>query len=562
MPWGDKTINWKIAGAAGLGIKSTGEVMAKALSRSGLYINGYTEYPSLIRGGHNTYQVLASEKQVSNPRWNLDILVALNEEGVVLHEDEIDERTKIVVDESVKIEGNRGRLIQVPLLEKAKELGNPIVQNVIALGVSAALIGVEISIFEELIEEEFGKKKELLEINKKALRVGWELAGEERQVELRKRADKPRMVMSGSEAVAMGAMAAGMQLYCAYPMTPATPVMHFLAKYQDKYDLVVRQTEDEIAAVNMAIGASFAGVKAMTGTSGGGFALMQEGISLAGMLELPLVVMLAMRPGPATGLPTWSSQTDLRFAIHAGHGEFAKIVLAPGDPVEAYELSYKAFELAQKYQTVVILLTDKLLAESHYSVELLEEKPVVEVSNVTDKPKKPEEEMFHRYQPSANGVSERTLPGLVNGYYVANSDEHGPEGLVDESAEMREVMVRRRLLKLKSIESDMALPVIYGSKETKLSLVGFGSVKGVALEVIKEFNDVNYIHFNHVWPMPSKAREVLEGRKLVFLENNMTGQLEGLVREYLGLGGISNIRKDDGRPFYVDEVVNLVKRII
>jgi len=433
---------------------------------------------------------------------------------------------------------------------------------VIALGASAALMGIEAEVFLELIEEQFGKKKDLLEMNKQAFMAGYEAVGEEKETSIRKKVDQPRIVVSGSEAVGLGALTAGVQLYAAYPMTPSTPVLHFLVEHQEDYGMVVRQTEDEISAINMVIGASFAGAKVMTGTSGGGFALMQEGVSLAGMLELPVVVMLAMRPGPATGLPTWTGQGELRFAIHSGHGEFAKIILAPGDAVEAYELCYKAHELAQKYQTVVILLTDKLLAESHYSVEKFIEFPSVKVLNITDNPTKPEGEMFHRYQPTPNGVSDRTLPGITEGYYVANSDEHGPEGLVDETAEMREVMVNRRMAKHKAILGEMLPPNTYGPEEAKITLVGFGSVKGSVLEAMKDIPDVNFVHFNHVWPLPEKAREMLEGRKLVFIENNMMGQFEGLVREQLGLGALSSLRKDDGRPFYPDEIKDFVDKLI
>lgn len=553
------TINWKIAGASGLGIKSIGEVMAKAMSRSGMWIFGYDEYPSLIKGGHNTYQVIGSDEQMTAPRKELDILVALNQDGVELHKDEMTSETKLVLDRGLSAVDLPAKVLSLPILEKAKELGNPIVQNVICLGVSAALMGIDQEIFLELVEEQFGKKKDLLEMNKAAITAGFAMVGDDREETRFRKVEKPRMVLTGTEGTGMGVIAAGVQYYGAYPMTPSTPLLHFLVDNQEEYGYVVRQMEDEIGAINFAVGAAYAGAKVMTGTSGGGFALMQEGVSLAGMLEVPLVVMLGMRPGPATGLPTWTGQGELRFAIHSGHGEFPKIVVAPGDPKEAYELVYKAFEYAQKFQTVVIFLSDKLLLESHYSVESLDEREPVSLMNVDFEPRQPEGEMYHRYQPTPDGVGKRTIPGVKNGYYVANSDEHGPDGLVDETAEMRTVMVRRRLSKLKTITSEMPLPVVYGPEKAERTLIGFGSVKGSVLEAMKQLPNINFIHFTHVWPIPEKVREMLQDRKLIFIENNMMGQFEGLIREFLGVAAEDSIRKDDGRPFYPDEIVNFMR---
>ncbi len=560
MPLGTQSIiSWKIAGAAGMGTTSTGEMMAKALSRAGLWVVGYSEYPSLIRGGHTVSHVLASKDQITAPKKKVSVMVALNQDGVLFYKDELDSETHLVVDKGLDIVGIAARLVQLPIVEKAKELGNVIVQNMICLGVSAAFLGIEPEIFVNLIEEQLGKKKDLLEMNKKAFMVGYEMIGDDREEVKYHKVEDPKMIISGSQAIGMGLVAAGLQFYAAYPMTPSTPLLHYLVAHQEGNGLVARQAEDEIGAINMALGASFAGAKAATGTSGGGFALMQEAISLTGMLELPLVVMLAMRPGPATGLPTWTGQGELRFAIHAGHGEFPKIVLAPGDMEEAYELAYRAVELSQKYQTVVILLTDKLLNETYFSVENLSDRQPVPLMNIEIEPSQPEGQLFHRYQPTPDGVGMRTLPGIRNGFYIANSDEHGPDGLVDETVEMRKIMVQRRLNKLKAITSEMQPPNVYGPEEAGVTLVGWGSTKGSILEAMKELDGVNFVHFTHVWPLPKSARGILEGKKLYFIENNMSGQFEGLVREILGLGASGNLRKDDGRPFYPEEIVNFVK---
>lgn len=553
-----ETINWKIAGAAGAGIKSSGEMMAKAMNRLGYWVYGYTEYPSLIRGGHNIYQVHAGAEPVYAAKKRLDVLLALNEESVAMHADELDEKSMVIVDKGAEIETKvNAKIVDVELLETAKNLGNPLFMNMVGLGVSAAALGLPSEEFVKLIKDTFADKPDLLEKDVEAFLAGYQMIKAEKHMDVEK--GKQKLLMSGSEAVGLGAISSGLQYYAAYPMTPSTPVLHFLAARAHDFGYVVRQTEDEISAANMIVGASFAGARSMTGTSAGGFALMQETVSLAGMLELPTVFYLAMRPGPATGLPTWSGQDALRFAVHAGHGEFAKLVLAPGDAKEAFEMTRKAFELSQKYQTPVILLSDKNLAESSMSVEEMDEKwEVVPLMNVEFEPEQPEGEMFHRYQPTPNGVSPRTLPGVVNGYYVANSDEHEATGLVDESVEVRNMMLERRINKMETLEGEMTMPVLYGPSEARVTLVCWGSTKGEVMEALKQLPGVNMIHFSWIWPMASGVKDMLIGRRLVFVEHNMTGQFEGLVAEKTGVRPEESLRKDDGRPFFAEEIIKFL----
>ncbi len=553
-----RSLNWKIAGVAGDGIKSVGEIMAKALLRSGLFVFGYTEYPSLIRGGHNTYQIWASTDGASAPRKEVDVLVALNQAAIDLHVEELSERSVVLCDEELDTSKVAGKVIGVKWKQLVRNLGNPLVSNSVALGLSAAEMGLDREIFISLLNLSFANKPTVVEINVKAFEEGYKLHPNPK-VGFDK-VGRQGYVITGNEAVGLGAIAAGLQLYAGYPMTPTTTLLHFLAEHQADYGYIVRQTEDELSAINAIIGAAYAGAKVMTATSGGGFDLMQEGLSLAGMLELPVVVDLGMRPGPATGLPTWTSQSDLRLAIHSGHGEFPKIVLAPGDAQEAYELAHQAFLLAQKYQVPVVLLTDKHLNESHYTVDEFKPLASVPLMNITFSANQPEGEMFHRFQPVNDGVSERTLPGMVNGFYIANSDEHGATGVVDESLEMRQVMNRRRVVKFERIRSEVPRPGLYGDKKADLTIVGWGSVKGSVIEALKGLPGVNFVHFTQVWPIGETAKSMLDGKRLVFIENNLSGQFRGLIKQELGIDGEA-LLKDDGRPFYPEEIIDFMTKL-
>ncbi len=555
-----KTFNWKISGAAGDGIKSIGLIVAKAFSRHGYFIYGYDEYPSLIRGGHNTYQLLISEEPIHAPRKRVDMFVALNQEAIEWHKGEMDENTVLVVDSSLNTEGVKSRVMKVAALEEAKKLGDVVVKNSIFLGVTAAHFGISEEEMLALLKEELGHKEKLWEANQAALRIGMGLQSGMKQV-LPKKEESGRIIMSGTEAVGLGAIAAGVQAYFAYPMTPSSPLLHFMAEQQQKYGFVVRQPEDEIAAINMAIGSSYAGAKSMVGTAGGGFALMQEAMALDGMLELPLVVYVGMRPGPATGLPTWTSQGDLRFVIHSGHGEFPKVVLTPTDMQSAFEMGYKAFALSQEYQIPVVILSDKLLAESYFSALPFENRAAVALKNVTLIAQQPEGNLFHRYQPSPSGVSPRTLPGVPNGFYIANSDEHNAEGLVDESAVNREGNNERRMNKLKLLTS-VSLPPKVIHPEAEWMIVSWGSTKGVVMDAVGEDESVGICSFEQVWPLNAEVvTKVLENKKLLFVENNTTGQFEGLIRQVTGLTASGYLRKDTGRPFYVEEIGEFVKQV-
>ncbi|MEM2175412.1 MAG: 2-oxoacid:acceptor oxidoreductase subunit alpha [Candidatus Micrarchaeia archaeon] len=371
--------SWKIGGEAGYGIMTTGFIFGKSFVRAGFFAFDTNEYPSLIRGGHNTYTVRISDEPIYSHNKKIDVLVALNDFTLKKHKDEVRKDGYIIYDEnSVSLNETikNVNLIPVPLTQIAIENGGQnIMRNNVALGASFALTNVDVNFLFDVIREIFKEKKgeNVSSLNMNVAKAGYEYVKQNfptiKKIEAKLCKKGKRMYINGNEAIAIGAIKAGCKFYAAYPMTPASSILHYLASKEYDYNIIVKQTEDEIAAVHMAIGASFAGVRAMTGTSGGGFALMTEALGLAAMTETPLVIVLAQRPGPSTGMPTHTEQSDLRFVMHASNGEFPRVVIAPGDPIECFYETFNAFNIAEKYQLPVIILTDKFLAESHFTID-------------------------------------------------------------------------------------------------------------------------------------------------------------------------------------------------
>ncbi|MBI4137481.1 2-oxoacid:acceptor oxidoreductase subunit alpha, partial [Candidatus Roizmanbacteria bacterium] len=386
--------------------------------------------------------------------------------------------------------------------------------------------------------------------------------------------NKDYIVISGNEAVGMGAYAAGIQFYVAYPMSPSSSLLHYMAAHAKKAGIVVRHAEDEIGVINEAIGASFGGARSMCGTSGGGFALMNEGVSLIGVTETPLVIFLGQRPGPATGLPTWTEQGELHYAIRAAHGEFPRMVFAPGDMEEAYELAIKALNMADKYQTAVILLSDKYLAESHQSVEIskLQEFEVqVDRGKLELNPERGEQiQEYQRYKDSDDGISPRIIPGTPGFHFQGNSYEHVPDGHTTEDALERVMQVNKRFRKQATyLREDFQMPKTYGHDEADIAVVVWGTTKLPVLEALAYrdwmVNDkkLKLIHFTHMWPMDGdRVKEMLEKEKqLVIIENNSTAQLAQLLRQETGIKIEKRLLKYDGRPIYPEEVMEFLSSI-
>jgi len=409
----DDTVSIIIGGEAGQGISRSGMLLGKALMRAGFHCFGEIDYPSLIRGGHNFYKVRASSREVHSPTPHTDLVVALNEETVSLHLDKVNMGGGVVVDEKYGLDpGETGRddvtFYTVPMTEIVKELEGPaIMRNTVALGAVAALIGLGTETLKEVVAETFEGRPKIIEMNVEALQRGWEYVvewahGFRCNVEPGERPD--RIWLTGNEAVALGAIAAGCKFYSAYPMTPASPVLHYMFAHDEESGLVVVQTESEISAILMAVGAGYAGVRSMTSTSGGGFCLMTESMSMAAMTETPVVVMLGQRPGPSTGLATYSAQGDLLFAVYGAHGEFKRVVLAPGDVDQCFYMTAEAFNLAERFQIPVIVLTDKNVLESHKTTEPFDPSKVkIDRGNLLTEWSGDEE--YGRYRITEDGVS-------------------------------------------------------------------------------------------------------------------------------------------------------------
>jgi 2-oxoglutarate ferredoxin oxidoreductase subunit alpha len=573
-----------IGGKAGAGISAAGFSLGKVFMRGGLHVFGTVDYPSLIRGGHNFYMVRAGKKPVHNQWDRHDLIIALDVNTIKRHWKELKPKGGIIYDgdviptDSADLPNNIENLFPVPLKAIVKEVeGRPVVRNTVALGAALGILGFNIDILEEILREVFTDKGEkVVNMNLEAARAGYAYAQEHYAEKLPykiapTKVQKDRILLTGNEAVALGAIAAGCKFYAAYPMTPASPVLHFLIAQAERFGMVTIQPESEIAAINMVIGASYAGVRAMTGTSGGGFCLMTEGFSLAGMVETPLVIMLGQRTGPSTGLPTYTAQSDLRFAIHASHGEFPRIVIAPGDVNECFEFTVDAFNLADEFQVPVILLTDKHLIESHSSTEpfMIND---VEINRGKLLPMSPysEKEPYLRHKITEDGISPRLIPGTPGALTRSDSAVHKESGFHGDDCSIATEMADKRYRKLppllKRLES---LPQIkiYGPKTADVTVVGWGSTKGVALEVLRlleqEGIKANFLQVVYLTPFPTDAViTALEGQNPILVEGNQTAQLGSLIKEHTGIEIPKKILRYDGRGFNPLQLTRRIKEVL
>lgn len=575
----------KIGGEAGFGIATSGYLLSKTLVRGGLYAMDYTEYPSLIRGGHNAFLLRVDAEPVYAPLSSLNMLIALNKATIFLHERELTEDGAILYD-SDEIELNPERDLKRPELKTypvpierlaVKAAGNKLMRNTVALGAFLAITGFPCELIESVITEVFGGKGKTAAIDKNvaAARAGYAFVldnfPDDFTYRLAPQSKQPkRIVVNGAEAVGLGAIAAGCQVYSAYPMTPSSPVLHYLASKEDETGMIVRQPEDEISAINVAIGASYTGARAMTGTAGGGFSLMVESVGLAAITETPLVVLEAMRPGPATGLPTWTDQGDLRFVMHAAQGEFPRVILAPGDVDESFRHTFDAFNLADRYQLPVFVMTDKYLNESHFTTDPFETKDlkIDRGKLATETQLKGLKRRFKRYELSPDGVSPRSLPGQEGGIFMANSDEHDGFGYSSEDAATRVAMVDKRFAKLRGLVGEVPPPKLHGPKTADLTIVAWGSTKGAILTALNHLQEegvtANFLQLVTILPFPDKAiKQVLgSANRTLLVENNRTGQLGGIVREYTGIELPDRLLKYDGRPIYPEEVVQRAQEVL
>lgn len=557
--------NWKIAGEAGQGVMLAAQLLAKMAKRHGLNAFNYLEYPSLIRGGHQTGQVWASFGNATCQRRDLDLIIIYSQVGFELHQAEITPETQVVYNQDFgdlapEILTKWGQQTKsMPISSWGKETtGTTLAGNVVALGISAAALGLDPQICQTVIAEEFKGKAELIKTNQAAFEKGYQAAGQDLKCRSKIVAQPDQqLLMTGNEALGLGAVAGGLQFYSAYPMTPATGLLHFLSEHKSQLPIVVKQVEDEIGAINEAIGAAITGARAMTGSSGGGFALMVEALSFAGTAEVPLVILEAQRKGPASGVPTWTEQADLSFILTAGHGDFPKIVLTPGTVAEHYELAKLALQLAEKYQLPVIIASDKYILESHQTFA----KPPAVTTNerfgLVDQAQLGADQKYQRYQLTADGVSPRTLPGQEFGQALTNSYEHDQAGWATEEGPEIVAQVDKRALKMTTLLKDLPQPQLIGPTKAEVTLVGWGSTVNVFLALLDQAKPgiVNAIHLPCVKPFPVAAftKMAKSAKKLIMVEGNANGQVEQLIAQETGIKMSDHWRRYDGRPFYSED---------
>ena len=573
-----ETFSWKIGGPAGYGIKASGNIFAKSIMRSQKYVFAYYEYPSLVRGGHNTCNVEISNTPVNSYSEKVDLLVALDELTLQTDLKYLHKNSVLIYDEKFKnkLPKLKAKIFSVPLSDIANKLGKSIMRNSVALGASQALMGIDEKTFTKTIKDTYKNLGEaIIKLNIKAVQEGYNYIKNTynndklSQIQniyntaTKKSSNKKALFITGNEAMALGAIKGECKFFSAYPMTPATYIMHYLHEKQREANLVVHQAEDEISASVSALGASFAGSRSMVATSGGGFALMNEALSLAGIIETGIVIANVMRPAPATGLPTWTEQGDLNYILNAGHGDFPRVVLAPGDPEEAFNLTALSFNLSDKYQLPVMVLSDKFLAESFYTWNKTKNKFKINKGKLLTKAPK----NYKRYMVTKDGVSPRTIPGIENGEFIANSDEHNEYGLSVEGYDNdRVVQMQKRMKKLETVEKEFITPKLFGPSRADLTIIGWGSSKGPITDALKILNSlhrkkVNYLHFSWIYPLPiKKIKKLLRNKNLVLVENNYSGQFGKLLKQELGIEITKKILKYDGKPLTADEIFNKIKK--
>lgn len=512
----------KLAGPAGAGIKSSGLLLSQILLRHGYHLCDYSEYPSLVRGGHNTYQVSFSKNPIHSVYHQTDIFFSLHPDHWKIHRSEFHSRTLVLGDDTP---------ISIPLSQMNDSLGSRIYINTICLGITAFLLNLDRNFVHRLVSNHYHSPSG---DNGQAFLLGYDYAQknlDKHQYDLKnKHIDNNRNIYDGSQAFGWGFINAGGNFYAAYPMTPATGLLHFLADKQQSHHLTVIHPEDEIAAVSMSAGAVYAGARAATGTSGGGFTLMTETVSFCGVADIGLVFYISQRPGPATGMPTWTSQGDLLFAVNAGHGEFNKIVLAPGDQLDSYQMAVTSLNLAAKFNVPVIVLTDKHISESSSSISSLADKKVKIITS--------------------------TL-----GLRYANSYEHGQDGFSTEDPAQIIKNVKSRLLQLKSITKSIPKPAFFGNPRAKKLIISWGSTKGAILEAIKSSSKYAFIQIKSLWPLdPNLAQIIKQYKDITVIENNATSQLTTLLKSQFDFQPSRTILKFDGRPFFPEEIIRFIHK--
>ena len=575
-------LSWKVGGQQGEGIESTGEIFSIALNRLGYYLYGYRHFSSRIKGGHTNNKIRVSTTQVRAIADDLDILVAFDQETIDVNYKELHSDGVIIADAKFKPEkpeDTEASLYIVPFTELASELGTSLMKNMVAVGATCAVLNLDPEVFKEVVEEIFGRKGEtVVEKNMEAIRQGYqvmktELGDKTGALQLKEADGQKRMFMIGNDAIALGALAGGVRLMAAYPITPASEIMEYLIKKLPMVGGTVIQTEDEIAAATMAIGANYGGIRSFTASAGPGLSLMMEAIGLSGMTEQPLVVVDTQRGGPSTGLPTKQEQSDLMAMIYGTHGEIPKIVLAPSTVQEAFYDTVEAFNLAEEYQCPVIILSDLQLSLGKQTVEPLDYSKVeIRRGKLVNSQQELEElepkKYFKRYEVTPDGVSPRVTPGMKNGIHHVTGVEHDETGKPSESPVNRQAQMDKRMRKIKKINFNNPVHIHAPHEEADLLLIGFNSTRGVIEEAMNRLEadglKVNHAHIRLMHPFPAEELEPLmqKTKKVAVIEHNATGQLASIIKMNVGYGSkIKNMTKYDGTPFLPHEVYSRCKEM-
>jgi 2-oxoglutarate ferredoxin oxidoreductase subunit alpha len=556
-----------LCGAAGQGVQTVENILVRLLRRAGFHVFATKEYMSRIRGGSNSTEIRISSERVSAPVDRIDILLPFHQDALTHLKARISPETTVIGDRKnicLDCPAEVTEFIDIPFAEISEGIGGKLFMNIIAAGVILGMLNIDMEMVSDFISSFFAKKdEEVVRKNIEAVKLGCQKGKEllesgKIRIALKNPSAKNEVLINGAEAVGMGALAGGCDFLSSYPMSPSTGVMTFLSQHMDEFGLVVEQAEDEIAAINMALGGSYAGARTMVTTSGGGFALMTEGVSLSGMIETPVVIHIAQRPGPATGLPTRTEQADLELALYAGHGEFPRIIFAPGSLQDAFFLTQKAFNLADRYQIPVFILTDQYFMDTFYNCPPFELEGVNIQKHIVRTNKD-----YKRYALTEDGISPRGIPGFGEGLVGVDSDEHDEESHITEDLELRKRMVDKRLKKMDLILSDVIPPEFFGSENHEILLVGWGSTFHVIKEALEELDrkEIALLHFKQVYPLHSGTKEIIEkAERTIYIENNATSQFGKIIKLNTGYTKGESLLKYNGLPFTVEDIVEGLKK--
>ncbi len=567
MPDTDKRLSVRFAGESGQGINTLGELLSKALKLSNMHTFAYREYPSLIRGGVASYQIDLSSSPLNSSSKYCNILVGLDKEALSEYVKTSSKNSVVIYDKEDFVNDLQEIIKEKNLLTKyiptediaEKAGGEKIMSNMVLLGSVWRILDLDIKNLEIIVRKHFENKKNIdIDAEIKCIEGGYneELGFKlEKKIKPSQKDISGNLIISGNDSLALGLIAGGLRAYYAYPMTPATSIFKFIGSTYKETGILVKQAESEITAAQMVLGSMHAGTRAATATSGGGFDLMTETLSCAGITETPFVVILAQRAGPGTGVPTWTGAGDLTLAVNAGHGEFPRCVISVSDAESSYSTAQKALNIAEIYQLPVIILTEKQIAESLYNISSLPEDIEIERGNISAD--------CIPYKMTGDGISPRPIPSKTNKPFLKNSDEHTEDGSSTENANDVMQMMEKRSAKMRTLEQNIPEPILYGKKDSDTVFVGWGSVKNPVIDAISENNiDASYLHFEYIYPLKTDfLRRLVENKKrMILVENNQTGELGELIKREIGFEFTDKLLKYDGRPFFVEDILDFLNK--